>query len=88
MRAWQNEGGMRRQAVESSTVRSIGYDAGTKVLEIEFQSGTVYQYFDVPEAVHDGFRGADSKGKYFNLEIRDEYPFVRVTTARRRTARG
>jgi hypothetical protein len=79
---------MRRQAVESTTVRSIGYDARRKVLEIEFQSGTVYQYFDVLEAVHEGFWSAESKGRYFNLEIRDEYRFVRVTTARRGTARA
>jgi hypothetical protein len=57
---------MRRQAVESTTVRSIGYDARRKVLEIEFQSGTVYQYFDVLEAVHEGFWSAESKGRYFN----------------------
>ena len=73
---------MRRKAVESTTVRSIGYDVRSKVLEVEFQSGTVYQHFDVPEAVHEEFLAADSKGKYFNLEIRDEYRFVRVTTAR------
>lgn len=88
MRAWQNEGRMRRQAVESTTVRSIGYNARSQVLEVEFQSGTVYQYFDVPEAVHEEFRGADSKGKYFNLEIRDEYSFVRLTTVRRGTTRA
>lgn len=79
---------MRRQAVESTTVRSIGYDARSKVLEIEFQSGMVYQYFDVPETVHEEFQGAESKGKYFNREIRDEYLFMRVTSARRGTVRA
>lgn len=52
---------MRRQAVESTTVRSIGYNARHKVLEIEFRSGTVYQYLDVPEAVHEEFRVRNPK---------------------------
>jgi hypothetical protein len=56
----------------------MGYQAKSKVLEIEFQSRAVYQYFDVPETVHEEFWKAESKGKYFNLEIRDGYPFVLV----------
>ena len=39
---------MRRQRVKLSEVRSVGYDVPTSVLEAEFQSGEIYQYFDVP----------------------------------------
>ena len=46
-------------------------------MEIEFQSGTVYQYVDVPARVYEEFWRAESKGKYFNCEIRDVYAFVR-----------
>lgn len=79
---------MRRKAVESTTVRSVGYQAKSKVLEIEFQSGTVYQYFDVPKSVHKEFWNADSKGRYFNSEIRDVYPFVRIGQERRTTVKS
>jgi hypothetical protein len=34
---------MQRQAVASTTMRSVGYEAKSKVLEIEFQSRVVYQ---------------------------------------------
>jgi len=74
---------MKRLAVESTTIRSVGYDEGSKILEIEFQSGEVYQYLDVPSAVHSKLLSAESKGRYFNGEIRDDYPFVRLVRGRR-----
>src|SRR5256714_14982043 len=68
---------MRRRRVESTTVRSVGYERRSRTMEIEFQSGTVYQYVDVPARVYEEFWRAESKGKYFNCEIRDLYAFVR-----------
>jgi predicted nucleic acid-binding protein len=73
---------MRRQRVESTTVRSVGYQRRSRILEIEFQSGAVYQYVDVPARVYEKFWKAESKGKYFNCEIRDAYAVVRVQRSR------
>ncbi|HKO77819.1 MAG TPA: KTSC domain-containing protein [Flavobacterium sp.] len=39
---------MRRQSVKSSNIAAIGHDETNKVLEIEFLSGGIYQYLDVP----------------------------------------
>ena len=68
-------------------MRSVGYESTSKILEIEFQSGEVYQYLEVPEMVHKGLLRAESKGQYFNSEIRDDYAFVRVGARRRATTR-
>jgi hypothetical protein len=78
---------MRREAVESTTMRSVGYESKSKILEIEFQSGEVYQYLDVPEMVQKRLLRAKSKGQYFNGEIRDDYAFVCVGTKRRAASR-
>ena len=59
-------------------MRSVGYEAKSKVVEIEFQSGTIYQYLDVPSAIYKELSDAESKGQYFNSEIRDTYEFVRL----------
>ena len=67
-------------------MKSVGYESKSKILEIDFQSGAVYQYLDVPKKVHEGLRRAESKGQYFNGEIRDEYGFVRVDPRRGATA--
>jgi hypothetical protein len=69
---------MKRQAVESRTMRSFGYSVKKEVLEVEFRSGAIYQYLEVPPTIHNQLLKAESKGRYFNSEIRDTYPFVRV----------
>jgi hypothetical protein len=66
-------------------MRSVGYEPSTRVLEIEFQSGAIYQYVEVPAAVYQGLRQAESKGKYFNREIRDEYQYLSMDPAPRQS---
>ena len=74
---------MQRTEVESTTLRSVGYESAERILELEFTSGAVYQYFDVPESVWQGLLKAESKGKYFNREIRDDYSALPVRASRR-----
>ena len=69
---------MQRIEVESTTLRSVGYESAERILELEFTSGAVYQYFAVPESVWQGLLKAESKGKYFNREIRDDYSALPV----------
>ena len=69
---------MRRKSVSSSSVASVGYDPKTQTLEIEFQSGSVYDYEEVPPEVFQGLMEAPSKGRYFANEIRGQYPSSRV----------
>jgi hypothetical protein len=59
-----------RRPLESSCVRSAGYDAEAGELEIEFVHGAVYRYAAVPEQVHAELLAADSHGRYFNRSIR------------------
>lgn len=72
---------MERTAVDSSEIRSIGYDAKKRVLEVEFCAGGVYRYCGVPEEVHRQLLAADSVGRFFNAEVRTRYRFRRLTAA-------
>jgi hypothetical protein len=67
---------MERLPVTSETIAEIGYRDST--LEIMFTSGTVYQYFDVPEHVYDGLMNADSHGRFFNEQVRGHFRYARV----------
>jgi len=69
---------MKRLPVMSSVMRSVGYDAPTSTLEIEFENGFVYQYSGVPEDVHAALMAADSKGHYFDSVIRPRYDCRRL----------
>lgn len=68
-----------RVPVRSSALRSVGFDARSSTLEIEFVSGSVYRYFGVSRLVYLGLLSAPSKGQFFNTDIRDAgYRFSRV----------
>jgi hypothetical protein len=62
----------------SSTIAKVGYDKSTSTLEIEFQSGDVYQYFDVPEHIWEAFKISSSKGKFFNDTVKGLYRYSKV----------
>ncbi len=69
----------KRMEVDSSYLRSVGYDSLTQVLEIEFRRGEVYQYLDVPATVYTDLINAPSQGRYFNANIKDIYSCRKLT---------
>lgn len=69
---------MDRVAVSSSNIASIGYDPDSQTLEVEFHSGGVYQYFQVPTSIHDDFLNASSKGQYLSQNIKNRFPYNQV----------
>jgi hypothetical protein len=70
---------MDRAPVESKSLASIGYDAASSELEVEFRSGRVYRFTGVPAAVHAWLMRSPGKGGLFNRLVRDRYPFRDVT---------
>lgn len=66
---------MKLETVESDVIHAIGYDDEINVLEIIFNSGQIYQYRNVPREVFEQFMQSESKGNYFQHNIRDEFEF-------------
>jgi hypothetical protein len=64
---------LTRTPVKSSVLASVMYLPAQRVLEVEFCSGLVYQYLDVPSQNHQELLAAESKGKYFNSHIRNHF---------------
>lgn len=69
---------MTRQAVVSSSLKSIGHDGD--VLEVEFHSGKVYRYSGVAREHFDALIGAESIGKHFGEHVRGKYEHQLVET--------
>lgn len=70
---------MDRKAIESSMITSIGYEADSGTLEVEFKNGgAVWQYFDFPEHAWAEFENAESQGKFFHANIKNHYREARV----------
>lgn len=66
---------MTLETVESDVIHAIGYADDVSILEIIFNNGSIYQYRNVPREVFDQFMSADSKGNYFQDNIRDEFEY-------------
>ena len=64
--------------VDSTAIQEIDYDEDRAKLLVRFASGEWYVYVGVPGEVHRSFREADSKGRFFQAEIRDRYPYNRL----------
>lgn len=69
---------MERETVDSSTVLSVGYEPTTSTLEVEFKTGRLYQYYNVPEPIYQQFMASDSKGKFLHAYIKPAYPYSQV----------
>jgi hypothetical protein len=72
---------MNITVVESTTLARVAYDDLRQLLRLEFRSRAIYQYSDVPPAVHQALLQTSSKGSYFNRAIRGQFPYARVSNA-------
>ena len=63
---------MERKKVSSATLRSVGYDAKSRVLEVELSSGSVVQYLGVSPDVYRALMSASSITSFFCDRIEDE----------------
>jgi len=52
---------------------SAAYCPNRTLLDLEFRDGTLYRFFDVPPACSQQLMTSDSKGAYFNRNIRNHF---------------
>ena len=69
---------MTRARLVSSMMTSATYDPTSRVLEIEFATGALYQYVDVPFDVFHEMLAATSQGRFFHSRIRGAFASHRV----------
>lgn len=63
----------------SAVIKSCRYDTGNEILEIQYHSGKIYHYLNVPEKVFKEMRATLVKGIWFNRHIKGKYTFKEVT---------
>ena len=64
---------MERKKVNSSHIRSVGYEPSSLTLEVETTDGTVWQYTKVPPEVHRRLMAAPTIATYYRDNIEEEY---------------
>jgi hypothetical protein len=70
----------KRVHINSSLITSVAYDTFTKVLEIVFCRGGIYEYANVDKQEYQNLLNSKSVGLYFNGNIRNrkEERFIKV----------
>ncbi len=76
------------ETVESDVIHAIGYDPAISLLEIIFNDGRIYQYRGVPPKVYEGLQSAESKGRYFQENIRGEFQYWQYDAQAAQFVRG
>ena len=57
---------MKMINVESSCIKSVGFDEEKNELVVEFQNGRQYKYFNCSKGLYENFMNSDSKGRFLN----------------------
>lgn len=61
---------MVRVPIASKNIKSAAYDQPNLTAEIEFNNGSIYQYYPFYENQWDEFIKSTSKGSWFNKKVR------------------
>jgi KTSC domain len=69
---------MERKRVNSSKLRSVGYDEKSHTLEIEMSNGQVFQYVGVYPEVYRRLMAAPNPTTFFDDKVAEEYTPKRV----------
>lgn len=69
---------IKMDKVLSSHVALLGYSAETKTMRITFSNGKTYEYHGVPAQIYQRLKSAESIGKFFNQNVKNNYHGVKV----------
>jgi hypothetical protein len=69
---------VEREPVSSSSLVSVGYNPESETLEVEFKNSGIYEYYNVPQFMHERLMQAGSIGTFFNAEIKNSYACSKV----------
>jgi KTSC domain len=72
---------MQRIRLDSTVLQSVGYQDQLVLLELEFRDGTIYHYFKVSEQIFQELLRAESRGAYFNANIRHRFAYAQIQRA-------
>jgi hypothetical protein len=63
--------------VQSSVIKNVWYKPSLASLVVDYNNGSSYEYLNVPYFIFEGFRSAESKGRFINKHIKTRFEFKR-----------
>ena len=78
---------IHREPLASTALLTAGYSKRLHIMEIEFCSGAIYRYLDVPPDVYHDFMSAESKAQYYDWNIKGRYRAFRLQATNNQVSR-
>jgi hypothetical protein len=69
---------IKRDAVQSTALASVGYSRRLHALEIEFRNGAIYRYLKVEPTIYRDLMLAPSKARFYDEHVRRKYRSLHV----------
>lgn len=69
---------IERKPIRRAGIRSAGYDPSARILEIEFDNGSVVQHSGVGAEIARRFLASAAPGSYYKDNIEEEFPSRRI----------
>jgi hypothetical protein len=69
---------IERKPIRRGGIKSAGFDRGARVLEIEFDNGSIVQHTGVGEEAARRFLESSSPASYYRDNIEDEFSKKRI----------
>jgi KTSC domain len=69
---------VKRIELDSTALTWVRYLPEQRILQVSLRTGRDYEYCDVPASIYRELLGAESKGRYYNLHIRNDFPFREI----------
>ena len=69
---------MERRKVNSSKLRSVGYDERSRILEVEHNDGSIFQYSGVSNEVYRRMMAAPTIASFYQDRVEEDFSRKRV----------
>jgi hypothetical protein len=69
---------MKWHDLSSSSLARVAYDPNSMVMSVEFNTGSVYEYFDVPQTLFEQLVAAGSAGQFLVQNVKGTYRYARA----------
>ena len=64
--------------LDSKMLASVAHNPDKQILYLRFHTGVVYRYFEFSSEDYRSLLNAESRGKYFLANIRDQFRYERL----------
>lgn len=68
---------MKWQNVDSSVIKNVRFKT-EGIMDVQFTSGQVYSYYEVPQSIYENLINAESVGMFFQNNVKGNFKYRKL----------